>query len=453
MRSVIIAILTVSAVTGADTDPVRSELGKHEAWTGEPVSLIITLYSPGPFSGTASFDLPELPLTTILSAGRPVIGSETIDGDSWLTQRHEFRVFTQAAGTIEIPSFAVRFSGKPSFTDDPEPIEAATDALTFESKRPPGTNPGELVVAADDMLFQQTWQPKDALTVTEGDVVIRTITRTADNTTAMMFPPPPSGGLKGRRDGRELVPADSAVGGSVSNSSRDSRPTADEGTSIHVYSTTPQLSDRTERGEFSATRIDTLKYQLKSAGTQQIPDLTFTWWDVSNETLQKISLPGITVNVVPAATADAEQESADAADSFPWIVLWVSGGLILLLCFLFRQHLRQFLVTPPTPEQQAARQLARACDQNETEAAYQAVLEWKRAVSRQWNHAPVGDSLRWSAFTVEADELSSLLFKKNGVPSTWQGSRLKSAFIALRADILANDQPQTHTGSLPPLNP
>ena len=34
-------------------EPVRAEIGKETAWTGEAVPLIITLYSPGPFSGTA----------------------------------------------------------------------------------------------------------------------------------------------------------------------------------------------------------------------------------------------------------------------------------------------------------------------------------------------------------------------------------------------------------------
>ncbi len=57
-------------------EQVRAQLGKESAWAGEAVPLIITLYSPGPFSGTASFELPDLPRTAIVTGGRPIVGSE-----------------------------------------------------------------------------------------------------------------------------------------------------------------------------------------------------------------------------------------------------------------------------------------------------------------------------------------------------------------------------------------
>ena len=82
----------------AEQKTVRAEIVKDTAWTGEAVPLIITLYSPGPFSGTASFDLPELPRTAILRGGNPLVGSEEVDGESYFTQRHELTVYTQNAG-------------------------------------------------------------------------------------------------------------------------------------------------------------------------------------------------------------------------------------------------------------------------------------------------------------------------------------------------------------------
>ena len=58
---------------------VQAKLGKDAAWTGEAVPLIVTLYSPGPFSGTAAFDLPELPLTVSVKSGNPLVGTEHVD--------------------------------------------------------------------------------------------------------------------------------------------------------------------------------------------------------------------------------------------------------------------------------------------------------------------------------------------------------------------------------------
>ena len=91
-------------------EPVRAELGKETAWAGEAVPLFITLYSPGPFSGTAAFDLPEVPQLIFVKIGSPMVASEEIDDESYMTQRHEFRSYTQLSGRIVIPPFRVRFS-------------------------------------------------------------------------------------------------------------------------------------------------------------------------------------------------------------------------------------------------------------------------------------------------------------------------------------------------------
>jgi hypothetical protein len=64
----------------AAVETVRAEIKKSSAWTGEAVPLIITLYSPGPFSGTAAFDLPDLPRTAFVKGGSPVVSSEEVDG-------------------------------------------------------------------------------------------------------------------------------------------------------------------------------------------------------------------------------------------------------------------------------------------------------------------------------------------------------------------------------------
>ena len=72
---VMLGFICLPSVSAA-AEIVRAEIGKEAAWTGEAVPLIVTLYSPGPFSGTASFDLPKLPRTAFVKAGNPVVGSQ-----------------------------------------------------------------------------------------------------------------------------------------------------------------------------------------------------------------------------------------------------------------------------------------------------------------------------------------------------------------------------------------
>ena len=62
-------------------------------------------------------------------------------------------------GEIVVPAFRVRFSGKKTFTSDPEPMEGTTPELRFESKRPPGTESMGVMVSATAMKIQQTWTP------------------------------------------------------------------------------------------------------------------------------------------------------------------------------------------------------------------------------------------------------------------------------------------------------
>ena len=272
----------------AEQKTVRAEIGKDTAWTGEAVPLIITLYSPGPFSGTASFDLPELPRTAILKAGNPLVGSEEVDGESYFTQRHELTVYTQNAGEIVIPAFRVRFSGKTTFMSDPEPMEGLTPELRFQSKRPPGTDNLGVVVAATEMEVTQTWRPDSIGTVNAGDVIERTITRRATGTTAMMLPP---------------VSADAPEG-------------------VRVYSADPIVQDHTERGASRAERIDTIKYQFERPGTFELPDVSLVWWDPQASELKRETLPGETVQVVGTVAAAAAPAQPSSRRS-PAILLWL----------------------------------------------------------------------------------------------------------------------------------
>ncbi|MGC6567147.1 MAG: hypothetical protein ACON38_16240 [Akkermansiaceae bacterium] len=113
--------------------------------------MVIKLRSPGPFSGTAAFDLLEVSKTAFLKFGNPVVGNEEVEGKSFFTQTHQFSVYSQQEGKVVIPSFLVRFSGKKDFTSEAEAMEGKTPELTFQSKRPEGTEGIGVVVTVTGM--------------------------------------------------------------------------------------------------------------------------------------------------------------------------------------------------------------------------------------------------------------------------------------------------------------
>jgi hypothetical protein len=281
-----VLLLVACPAVSAAAEVVRAELGEDTAWTGEAVPLLVTLYSPGPFSGTPAFDLPELPLTVFVKSGNPLVGTEQVDGESYFTQRHEFALYTQCVGEIVVPAFRVRFAGKKTFTSAPEPVRGLTAELRFRSKRPPGTDNLGVVVAVQDMEATQSWKPQSLDAVSAGDVIERTISRRATATTAMMLPP---------------VSTDAPEG-------------------VRVYPANAIVQDHTERGASRAERIETIKYQFERPGTFELPDMSLVWWDPQASTLQRKTLPGETINVVEtvaAAVAPAQPASRHA----PAIVL------------------------------------------------------------------------------------------------------------------------------------
>ncbi len=393
-------------------EPVRATLGRESAWTGEAVPLIVTLYSPGPFSGVASFDLPELPKTTILRIGNAVVGSEEVDGESMLTQRHEFNIFTQQTGTVAIPPFVVRFKGKQSFVGEAVAVEGKTNRLQFASRRPPGTSKLGIVVATPGLTVDQSWNPGERNTFEAGDVIERKITRRITNTSSMMLPP---------------IPTEEIAG-------------------VRIYEAAPTVADKIDRGELSASRVDTIKYQFGSTGTFQLPQLTFAWWDPNTEELRQVALEGLTVDVAAHnPTNKTILDERQSAGHFRWVP-WVTG-----LCILFATATgAKYLVAwwhkrSHTPERVIARQVRSACKSNDAKNAYTACMAWMRLHKNAPSDLEAELGEPWT-------QLRQFLYSGTSGVDTWRGDALGAAFAKARKPSRQESQNQA-TNSLPSLNP
>jgi hypothetical protein len=398
----------------------------NSAWTGQAVPLIVTLFSPGPFSGTAAFDLPELPRTAFVKAGNPLVGSEEVDDENYFTQRHEFTVYTQRSGEIVIPSFRVRFSGKKSFTSDPEPMIGATQELRFQSHRPPGTESMGVVISATTMQIRQTWNPEPAGEIDAGDVVVRTVTRLAEGTTAMMLPP---------------VSADAPEG-------------------VQVYPATPEVQDKVERGDASARRVDTVKYQFQRAGTCALPDLTFTWWDSDQEGLRSEVLPGLTINVLAASTPEMPPDEVQDDSSSTWTYPFIGLLVMALPVWFLRKPLGRWItgwrVYRNRPEAVAARRLRVACMSDDASAAYAALMAWSAARRTTANGGSVDSPLlaleQHDELREQWEALSQHLFAPEPAGTTWSGGQLWNAFRQSRSRRNRGSHRQ-QPSALPALNP
>lgn len=401
--------------------PVRAELGKPAAWTGEGVPLIITLYSPGPFSGTASFDWPELPLTTIMPNGNPVVGSEQIDDESYLTQRHEFVVYTQQDGAVVIPPFTVRFAGKKSFLAKPEPVTASTPELRFQSRRPPGVRERQLVLTATKMEAGQDWTPKQIESLQAGDVLTRTITRRAVGAAAMMIPP-----LK-----------------------------VETPDGVRFHGAEPKVVDQVERGAALAERRETIKYQFERAGSFRLPDVSLSWWDPQAEAWQTTTLLGREVAVRDAAT-DAPAQVAAATGRGPRMVLLLTaGGVGCLMWVIAKSLAATYRARRAEPVAAAARQFLTACRINSAPAAYAAFLNWQRAAVGSIEMSGLSARLSPELSTElqhEWRELARQTFSRDAAPDHWSGAAFATIFRRVQRALRRSTASRRASERLPALN-
>ena len=122
-----------------EVEPVEVNVPNPKAWVGQRLPFFVNLYSKGSFSGTASFDLPQIPSALVIKIGDPVVDTQKFDGEEWFVQKHEFALFSQKTGEVEIPSFPVRFSRREGFSGAASDVQARTTSFALEIERPPGS--------------------------------------------------------------------------------------------------------------------------------------------------------------------------------------------------------------------------------------------------------------------------------------------------------------------------
>jgi hypothetical protein len=254
-----------------------------DVWVGQAVTLVVELLAPGYFSGAPAFDLPDPKgLLMVPPGGSPTISTEEVEGTSYTVQRYEFSVFARRAGVQTIPSLAARFRFKRNPLDAAlESVAVKTEGLSFTAQLPPGAEKLGFVICARDLQWVETWtqEPKKAKA---GDAFTRTITFTASNVPAMLFPPFPAGQIDG----------------------------------LGIYPKPPEVRDQTERGEMTGRRRDTITYVCKRPGRFRIPAARLTWWDIDTRQLRTIEFPARMLDVTEnSALAVA---SGDAKDRSYW---------------------------------------------------------------------------------------------------------------------------------------
>lgn len=346
MRTTLVAILTgvMSALAAhAEVSPVAVSVPDAKAWVGQRVTIYVELRAPGSFVGTANFELPQIPGTLLMKVGNPVVLSKDIEGASWFVQTHEFALFSQKAGVLEVPAFPVTFSRQEGFVGPATEVRAKTPTVTIEIQRPPGSEQIGFLVTTESLEVTETWDsPPGASQV--GAMFKRTIIQRAPNLPGMALAPAPA--------------------------------TAPDG--IKVYPGNAETKDKLQRGDFLGERRETITYLLQKPGTLSLPALTYVWWNPKTQTLESKTLPAATFVVAPPPAAPSPAASVPARRAWPWLLV---AALVVGLSVWQRRRFAGWAtrcwkkLNPP--DRVAARQLLRACRRNDDTLAAAAWNAWR----------------------------------------------------------------------------
>lgn len=390
--------------------PVTVNAPETQAWTGQRVPYFVELRAPGSFEGTAGFDLPQLPGTTIIKIGRPVVSSQEIDGESWFVQRHEFALFSQRPGRLDVPAFSVRFAAREGFTGPAEDVRAQTPAWHVEIRRPPGSDAVGFLITTTSYEVSQTWDPAPGL-VAVGALLERTVEQRAQEVPGMALPPVPTAAPEG----------------------------------VRVYRGTAEAIDRLERGDFIGERRDTVRYLLTDSGTVTLPALEYVWWNPVTRELRSKTLPSVTLDVVTAPTAPWRAGESSMARG-----VWIASSIAALLMGAgianrrrLLARLRRTLQKHYPPERAAARTLLRACRAHHPDAA--------EAAWRTWRNTQPSSFDPGAALHGAVVDLRRLRFGRH-TTHPWRGDALRRAFSDHAASHRAQPR-DTRASSLPELNP
>ena len=369
----------------AEVAPVEIRVPEAKAWTGQRLPFYVELRARGSFAGAASFSLPEIPDTVIMKIGNPIVSSRQIDGESWFVQTHEFALFSQQSGTVEIPGFEVRFGSRDGFTGPVKELQAQVPAASIEIQRPPGSENIGFLVTTESLDLTENWEPQSD-SVKVGAIFKRTIIQRVSQMTGMAL---------------AATPTDAPEG-------------------VRVYPGQPEVTDKTERGDFIGERRETITYQLQKLGSFELPELTYVWWNPKTEKLQSKTLPSVTFEVV-AATGETIDTRHDwwwllAAALFPGLAIWQRRRLVMLLAQYWKK------LNPP--DRVAARKLLRACRHHDAAAAQ---AGWSQWLSLQEATFLAGPELR-AAITA----MQRCLFGP-ATAGSWRGDGLARAFDTERA--------------------
>ena len=396
----------------------------QEIWAGQQVTVDLDLKTRGFSFSNTHFSLPEVSNAFLMQTDTTTIKlSEKIEGQDWQILRYPLALFPQKSGQLTVPAIDVRFSTSVGYGKPVKSFEFKTEPLEISVSLPPGVKQDELVVTTRSFQLDHDWQPASDIAKT-GDAFTLTVTRRADDISAMLLPPIPVYRTNG----------------------------------LAAYPQAPKVEDRTDRGDLTGERVDSITWVVEKAGSYEIPGIRFQWWDPAKRELRQQVIPGITMDIVGSSTDGSSAVSDEASETesrplLPWLLFALVG---ILAGTLWRKFRRDRRGKPVVDERSTFTDLQKACKSNQAGKTHSAIYAWlaccppvSGAGLRPVTLGELAQIMNDNQLAGELEELQQAMISPS---ANWNGDALLISLKRIRHTIKTRKTEQS-VDLLAPLNP
>ena len=164
---------------------------------------------------------------------------------------------------------------------------------------------------------------------------------------------------------------------------------------VGIYSAEPTVEDTSNRGSLSGSRTEVVTYVFEQAGEVQIPDIELNWWNLSDNKLEQVILPGQRIRVAGgrvsgSATLPVKQLNKTYLVPFVIVLLLVS-----FIFYYFRKRLIKHWITrrqvKKESEERYYQMVQKSIRSKKSDRALRSIMRWLDRINNTSDPAQLDD--------------------------------------------------------------
>jgi hypothetical protein len=398
----------------------------------------------------ASLSEPELSDAVIEKLGEDSNYNSVMNGVSYVVTERKYAIFPQKSGVMNIKPLSLNaevvVDRQPDFRDFfgsrmTKTKRILSKEITLNVKPAPAGFTGKNWLAAEKLELSQEWSG-DIQQMKIGEPLTRTLTLRGEGTTVGQLPE------------LNAIKTDA---------------------NLKAYPDQPVLNEQKRPDGVSASRQEKIALIPSTAGKHVLPGIEIHWFDTKTQAMEVAKIPETTINVIggsenQASTAEPPKEAiAPSTPQAPkqveiktpapvkadnwqqnfwfWTSLFLAlGWLATVIYFMAKKPINQInadqdtdLLRQEANEKESIKKLKQACEDNNAQAAKNALLVWGKLKFAANSLGAIADYCD-ARLRDEILYLNQILYGKDS--SQWTGKKLMQAFTEnkARAKIAGNEE-------------